>query len=250
MVNDNLHKNKEAISAIIGSATAAAMNAADEAQSIVLSWGTGAGEPEHMPENRELIKRVRKNNLLCKIARYLGRLKEMLRNKRKNSFSFGRGEKYSLELGNDLKSIMSSEFSMLASPATIPLFLRKHSKKTLKQYRRRERVYKGGGDIICCLDESGSTMGENAVWGKAVALALQDVAAYDKRSFSLVHFSSSIELRADVFRPGKYTPDDLMDSAAHFFYGGTDFEAPMREEENDMKYPFLHEIQLRRHFEK
>ena len=65
--------------------------------------------------------------------------------------------------------------------------------------------------------------------GKAVAFALQDVAAYDKRSFALIHFSSSQELRTDVFLPGKYTPDDLMDSAAHFFCGGTDFETPMRE---------------------
>jgi len=229
MVDDNLHKNKETVAAILSDATRAAMERADETQSILLSWGTGAGELEHMPENRELVKRVRKNDILRDIARYLGRLKEMLRQLRKNAFAFGRGEKYSLELGNNLRSVISSEFSMLASPETIPLFLRKHSRKILKQYRRRERIYKGSGDIIVCLDESLSTRGDNAAWGKAVALALQDVAQTDRRSFALVHFASSHELRTDLFLPGKYTAENLMEAATHFFDGGTDFKTPMRE---------------------
>jgi uncharacterized protein with von Willebrand factor type A (vWA) domain len=240
MVDDNLQKNKEPLSAIVSGAVEAAMNAADEAQSIILSWGTGAGTPEHLEENRNLVKRVRENDQLRKIAKYLGRLKEMLRNKRKNSFAFGRGEKYSLELGNDIKSVISSEFSMLASPMTIPLFLQKHSRKNLKQYRRRERVYKGGGDIICCLDESSSTSGDNAAWGKAVALALQDVAAHDRRSFALVHFASAGELRTDLFMPGRYTPDDLLAAATHFFCGGTDFETPMREAVRLMEQESFH----------
>jgi uncharacterized protein with von Willebrand factor type A (vWA) domain len=229
IVDNNLQKNKELVSSVVSDAARAAMNLADEAQSILLCWGTDTGEPEYLQENRELVRRVRENNMLCQIARYLGRLKEMLRDKRKNSFAFGRGEKYSLELGNDMKSVITSEFSMLASPATIPLFLRKHAKKGLKQYKRRERVYKGSGDIICCLDESSSTMGDNAAWGKAVALALQDVAQYDKRKFALIHFSSYSELRTDLFRPGQYTPADLIASASHFFNGGTNFETPMRE---------------------
>ena len=229
MVDDNLQKNKAEVTSIISDALEAAMDRADETQSIILSWGSDPGKMDVIPENRALMQKVRQNDMLRKIARYLGRLKEMLRQKRKNSFAFGRGEKYSLEMGNDLKSVISSEFSMLASPATIPLFLRKHEKKQLKQYRRRERVYKGSGDMIVCLDESSSTSGDNAAWGKAVALALQDVAATDRRSFALVHFASSHELRTDLFLPGKYNADDLMAAATHFFNGGTNFETPMRE---------------------
>lgn len=230
MVDDNLQQHKEAVAAIVADAAKAAAQRADEAQSIILSWGTDAGEGADMPENRELVNRVRENQLLCDVAKYLGRLKEMMNKLRKNSFVFGRGDKYSLTLGNDLKSLISSEFSMLAHPDTVPLFLRKHGQKALKQYERRERIYKGGGDIICCLDESASTMGDNAAWGKAVALALADVARYDKRKFALVHFSSYNEIRTDVFLPGQYGQNDLMESAAHFFFGGgTDFEAPMKE---------------------
>ena len=36
------------------------------------------------------------------VARYLGRLKELMDGKRKNGYAYGRGEKYSLELGGDI----------------------------------------------------------------------------------------------------------------------------------------------------
>lgn len=45
---------------------------------------------------------------------------------------------------------------MLVSPKTMPLFLQKYQRKQVKQYQRREPIYKGMEDIICCLDESGS----------------------------------------------------------------------------------------------
>jgi len=244
MADDNLQKNKAEVTSIIAGALEAAKDCADETQSIILSWGSDSGKIDAVPENRELVRKVRQNDMLRNIARYLGRLKEMMRQKRKNSFAFGRGEKYSLEIGNDLKSVISSEFSMLASPATIPLFLRKYGKKQLKQYRRRERVYKGSGDIIACLDESGSTRGDNAAWGKAVALALQDVAATDRRNFALVHFASRNELRTSLFLPGKYTPDDLMAAATHFWGGGTDFETPMREAVRLMEQEGFHKADI------
>ena len=56
---------------------------------------------------------------------------------------YGRGETYALELGNDLSRAIGSEFAMLASPQTLPLFVKKYQQRRLKQYRRREPVYKG-----------------------------------------------------------------------------------------------------------
>ena len=90
------------------------------------------------------------------VARYLGRLKELMDGKRKNGYAYGRGEKYSLELGGDINRAIASEFAMLAAPETLPLFLRKLQRKALKQYQRREPICKGSGDIICMLDESSS----------------------------------------------------------------------------------------------
>ena len=118
---------------------------------------------------------------------------------------------------------------MLASPQTIPLFLQKYQRKQVKQYRRREPVYKGMGDIICCLDESDSTKGDPAAWGKAVALTLLEIAADGGRNFALVHFSSGNSVKTGLFRPGEYTMADKMAAAETFLTGGTDFKAPMRE---------------------
>ena len=77
-----------------------------------------------------------------------------------------------------------------------------------------------------------------------MALALQDVAATDRRNFALVHFASHDELRTDLFLPGQYTPDDLMAAATHFFNGGTNFEAPMREAVRLMEQEGFHKADI------
>lgn len=83
------------------------------------------------------------------------------------------------------------------------------------------------GDIICCLDESGSTKGDPAAWGKAVALTLLEIAADSGRNFTLVHFSSADSFKVDVFRPCGYTMEDKLRAAETFLGGGTDFQTPM-----------------------
>ena len=118
---------------------------------------------------------------------------------------------------------------MLASPDTLPLFLRKVQQKQIKQYCRREPVYKGMGDIICCIDESGSTAGDAAAWGKAVALTLLDIAAESNRRFAIIHFSGAGSYRTDLFYPKAYTMEDKMRAAETFLDGGTNFETPMSE---------------------
>lgn len=109
------------------------------------------------------------------------------------------------------------------------MFLRKYQQKQIKQYRRREPVYKGNGDIICCLDESGSTRGDAAAWGKAVAMTLLEIAADGGRKFALVHFSSRSSYKADLFLPGAYTAADKLAAAETFLDGGTNFVTPLRE---------------------
>ena len=118
---------------------------------------------------------------------------------------------------------------MLASPETLPLFLRKYQRRQIKQYRRREPIYKGAGDIICCLDESGSTSGELASWGKAVALTLLEIAGSEGRKLALIHFSGPGSFQTDIFLPGQYSLEDKLRAAETFLDGGTDFRTPLDE---------------------
>lgn len=232
IVEDNLLRSQEQVNAIMDAAGRAAAQKARETSETLLSWGNGLGDMRADHLNGEILRRVRQNELLVQISQYLGRLREMMRVKRKNATVYGRGEKYGVELGNRLRSVLSSEFALLAAPQTAPLFLRKYQRGALLQYQRRERVCKGQGDKIICLDESISTMeggGANAAWGKAVAYALLDTAAFHKRSFALVHFSDAGDFRTDIFRPGGYTSEDVLASAEIFLNGGTDYETPLRE---------------------
>ena len=179
--------------------------------------------------NTELLQKVRQNPALLEISKHLGRFREIFAQGKRNGYAYGRGETYALELGNDLSRAIGSEFAMLASPQTLPLFVKKYQQRRLKQYRRREPVHKGMGDIICCLDESGSTRGDAAAWGKAVALTLLDIAAENRRKFALIHFAGSSECKLDVFLPGQYSMQDKLNAAETFLGGGTNFKRPLGE---------------------
>ena len=228
-IEDNLLKNHQKVDSLIIQAAHSAGEKAEETALTLAAWGQGEGSgPEKMKLDRDTINRVRDNETLMKISRYLGRFKEILAQARKNGYAYGRGEKYTLEHGNDLQRVISSEYAMLAEPSTIPLFLRKYQRKTLKQYRRREAVFKGCGDIIMCLDESFSTK-EEAPWGKAVALALLDAAMYRNRKFALIHFSGEGQYKTDVFIPGAYDSEDVFNAVETFLNGDTDFETPLKE---------------------
>ena len=229
MLDTTMLRQTEAVDLAVSAAVQAATERAQEVQSIIGAW---SDEPMNMcrtPENLALLEKVRKSTVLKDISKYLGRFREIFAQAKKNSYAYGRGETYSLEFGNNLSRALTSELAMLATPETIPLFLRKYQQKKIKQYRRREPIYKGMGDIICCLDESNSTKGEAATWGKAVAMTLLEIAAESRRSFALIHFAGSSSCQVDIFRPGEYTLEDKLTAAETFLGGGTNFERPIRE---------------------
>ena len=222
-------EKKPELSEVLPVAVRSAKERAEETSAILSSWSDDPSDCKRIPANMELLARVRKSPALRDVSKYLGRFRELLSQGRKNGFVYSRGETYSLELGNDLGRALTSELSMLAMPETIPLFLRKYQQRQIKQYRRREPVTKGMGDIICCLDESGSTEGDPAAWGKALAMTLLEIAEEGKRKFALIHFASSSSVQVDVFIPGEYGTEDKLRAAETFLGGGTNFERPLTE---------------------
>lgn len=229
LIDDSALHDRETTHAMVREAVAGAAEKAKKVQSIIGAWSSDPGNFQRTPENLALLKRVRESAALRDISKYLGRFREMLTQKKQNGYAYGRGEKYSLELGSDLSRALTSELAMLAAPETLPLFLRKYQRCQIKQYRRRELVYKGAGDIICCLDESGSTAGERAAWGKAVAMTLLEIAESEGRRFALIHFSGPGRFQTDVFLPKQFTAEDKLRAAETFLDGGTDFSAPLGE---------------------
>ena len=229
LVDASQMQNRATVSGMIQQAVAAAAEKAEEVQSIIGAWSNDPSDLKRTPVNEALLERVRRSDTLRDISKYLGRFREIFAQCKRNGFAYGRGEKYSLELGNDLSRALTSELAMLATLQTQPLFLRKYQRRQIKQYRRREPIYKGAGDIVCCLDESGSTSGELASWGKAVALALLEIAESDGRKFALVHFSGPGSFKTDIFLPKQYSMEDKIRAAETFLDGGTDFHTPLNE---------------------
>ena len=228
MVRDHLLADRTGNQALVEAAKAA-FDHAEQAHAIIQAWGDENAKESPLDTSRELVETVRNNAVLLEIAKYLGRMKEMIHKKRLNGFSYGRGEKYGLELGNDFQRLISSEFSLLAVPETIPLFIRKYQQKKLKQYARRERISKGRGHKIVCLDQSSSTAGENAAWGKAVAYALLLAAQLDQANFALIRFARRGNFRIDHYAAGTTTTEQVMEDAQNcgFLGGGTDYETPL-----------------------
>lgn len=229
LIDNSAMQSKEAVGGILHQALSAASQKAGEVQSIIGAWSNEPGNLQRTPENKALLERVRASHILRDIAKYLGRFREIFAQGKRNGYAYGRGEKYSLELGNDISCALTSELAMLAAPETLPLFLRKYQRRQIKQYRRREPIYKGAGAMICCLDESGSTAGECAAWGKAVALTLLDIAESEGRKFALIHFSGPGRFQTDLFLPKQATVEDKLRAAETFLDGGTDFRTPLNE---------------------
>ncbi len=229
MIDAKAAKNKADLTASVVQAVSAAVEKAEEVRNIIGAWSDEPGKLEKNEVNTGLLDLVRQSGVLKQISKYLGRFREIFAQGKRNGYAYGRGEKYSLELGNNLSRALTSELAMLASPKTVPLFLQRYQRKQIKQYQRREPIYKGMGDIICCLDESISTAGDPAAWGKAVALTLLEIAASSGRSFALIHFAGSGDVQTNIFRPGEYTMRDKLSAAETFLNGGTNFETPMSE---------------------
>ncbi len=224
IVSQNIRKNRD----VIQSALSSAAEKAQETSDIIKSWGNGDNSPQAIQQNAELLRRVQMSSKLCEIVKYLGRYLEVFDNARKSSFNYGRGDKYDTVYGNDFTRALSCEYASLALPETIPIFIKKVQQKKLKQYRKRERITKGYGDIVVCIDESGSMTGDTIAWAKAVALVLLKYTTLKKRSCAMIRFASRGSTATHIFKEAKYTADDVFAFAESFLNGGTDFETPLK----------------------
>ena len=228
LIGNSMKKNAAEISSFVSASAAKALDHAQEIQSAVLAWGDGSGDMKKNPMNTEILKRTAASYKLRYIAQFLGRYKEMLNAKRLAGYTYGRGEKYDIEYGNNITKALTSELALLAKEELVPLLIRKYQQKALKQYRKREPEYKGKGDVIVCLDESDSTFGENNAYGMAIAMVLYEICKINNTCFALIHFSDNI--KTYVFPKNEpVLPEKVLECAETFLAGDTNFDNPLRE---------------------
>lgn len=229
ILNDSISAAAHSRAQTVHQAAEAAGQHTQGLKTLLDAWGTEPGSEQFGEMDMEILDKAQSSDLLARIARYLGPCRELMHEQRNNGYTYRRGEKCGITLGSQIQQALSSELAYLAHPVTAPLFLHKISRRQVRQYKRRERISLGAGDVIVCVDESGSTeFDDKDAWAKAIAYALVDKVGSQGRCASVIHFSSASEVSEDLFIPGQYTSEDVMNSARHFYCGGTNYEAPLR----------------------
>lgn len=229
ILNDCISAAAHSRAQIVQQAAGAAEQHTQDLKMLLDAWGAEPGAEQPGEMDMEILKQTQSSDLLARVARYLGPCRELMHEQRNNGYTYRRGEKCGITLGAQVQQALSSELAYLAHPLTAPLFLHKMSCRQIRQYQRRERITLGSGDVIVCVDESASTKSDDKdAWARAIAYALVDKVVHRGRRASIIHFSSASEVSEDLFIPGRYTPGDIMNSARHFYCGGTDYEEPLR----------------------
>lgn len=209
-----------------------ASEALDEAQEALdgLGCGGGPGAKNRVASPRtEVLSAVRNDARLRRIAKLAGRLRAQAIQKQNTKAKHGREELCDVTVGSDLARLLPSETVFLADPDLEALLYRKLIENAALEYELRGLETKAEGPIVLVVDESGSMSGQNDEWAKAVALALMEVAARQKRVFAYVHFDDGVS-RVDTFaNPGSVSMPELLACVEHFTGGGTSIAAGLAE---------------------
>lgn len=211
-------------------AVAAANAQIDESEALASAFGYGdsegaAGRSGTVAERAQLVKRIRDNRKLAKIAAEAGRLRRIAARKQREKAKHAPDEISDVEQGADLSRVLPSELARLRHPLTRRLFLRDYSEKRLMQYKLEGNEVQGRGPLVVLIDNSGSMGGAREVWSKAVALALLDIAVRQKRAFAVLHYSVRVE-QETIFEAQDFDSAKLLNAMDFFSGGGTDLGQP------------------------
>lgn len=141
-------------------------------------------------------------------------------------------------LGDNLNSLLPTEYCYLADEALYPLFVQRYAEKRLQQFDCRSQEdtsvlspkrnpSSGQGPYIVCIDTSGSMQGDRERLAKSALLAVARLTEETHRKCYVINFAEEIacmliqNLRTDMPR--------LVDFLQQRFDGGTDILPAMTE---------------------
>ena len=234
----NQMANSPEVKALENQIQSALQEAAKEAQEdvkemddFVNAWGL-SGDDSYgrvsFEESRQALERIRNSEELKKLTDIIGRFRSIVKNNLKHKSKEEGQALKDVAIGNNPARILPSEKAMLSDPRTKKLFYKKFNEKQLLQYEVENKKRKGLGPMVVCLDVSGSMNdGKRNIWGRAVALALLEVAQKQKRNYALMMFNNQI-VEQWLIPKGSLTPATVLDIAERTYSGGTTFEKPVK----------------------
>ena len=195
----------------------------------LLSWGSAPGQLQkiNISQKFDLLLKIINNSKLQKIAKLLGKLKFLAASKYRDSTKMSKSEIHNIEQGNNISRIIPSELLRLTNPKLKLLFYKDFIEKQLLQYSLKGKEKIGRGNIICCIDVSGSMQGDPEVWAKATALALLEIAYRQKRDLIIMIFDTKIELEIRITKDDPEKLEKFIKIAETATWGGTSFRPPL-----------------------
>lgn len=195
--------------------------AVDEAREVVeglAGTGIGTAAATNATRNRALLRRMKDDARLQRIAKMAGRFKRLASGRLRDRVKHAVGEVCDIERGDDLARLLPTELCRLVHPRFRMAMLRDLHERNAMQYAMRGSANVGRGPLVVCLDRSGSMEGDRDVWATAVTLALLEIAQRERRAFALLSFDAAVRFR-EVVSPGGSLPLDAITSGCQ---GGTD----------------------------
>lgn len=194
-------------------------------------WGLGS-DPTYQKlsyeEKFDLMKKIKDSSKIKEISKIAGRLKELFFNSGRAVTKKLQTRVDSVEFGNNISKVVSSEFTKLATPQTASRFYRSYKEKKLMQVKYGGRAKLGMGPAVVCIDSSGSMSGIREIWSKAICLALLDICKRQKRDLFVIHFSSGTRessLKTNFFgKSNAYSSVEMIDMLEYFECGGTEYQ--------------------------
>jgi uncharacterized protein with von Willebrand factor type A (vWA) domain len=191
--------------------------------------GEGAARYLYDPALEHILRAQENYREIVKIA---GRM-EIIASRLRADKLEAMGPPIDITIGNDLTSLIPSEFLLLADDDTEDYFYMKYLEARLMQYDRADIMQHGRGPIVMCIDISGSMEGTKSHHAAAFALALAKDALKQRRKAYAIPFQSGPHATIEV-KPGGSAMQELL-SAITRTGGGTGFENTLEQAEGVIK---------------
>jgi Mg-chelatase subunit ChlD len=186
--------------------------------------GTVAAQAGSGDRPRSLAARLRDDPRLRRIALLAGRMKRIAASKRRQRVKHGADEITDIEQGAELGRALPSELAKLTHPRRRLEFMRSFLERQVLQYQLVGSETLGKGPFVVLLDKSSSMDGRRDEWATALALALLEHAATERRRAALVDFNGSPIYEASLPPGGTLPTGALFVQCA----GGTSIAAALQ----------------------
>ena len=247
-VDEQIAEKIPKVKEIVKDAVGEALEEAENLDSLDSTWGLDPGMLQALPAQRriELAKKFNTDKFK-RIADLLGAMQRLAIGEQQKKVTTARDEIYDVELGADLTRVLPMEMLAMGDEDLDIVFFNRLIERSLPQYKLRGEEKIAKGDIICCIDDSGSMGGDAEPWAKAVALALLAICKLQNRGFTGIHFGSPGETKTYEFdkkdwsastrylrggqqpqvEPHLNQLEAVISFAETFFNSGTDFMTPL-----------------------